>query len=314
MPNPRTRVRLQELGGEETSRYINANFIQGYDGTPQAYIACQGPLPNTVESFWRMVWEKDCRSIVMVTGLKEKGVEKCARYWPTALYNVDEKCGDVQFGTINVSIMAGYRKEGFITSKFRVKYGEEEREVWHFWYDSWPDHGVPKVTGPVVAMLKACREFSDEPHQPWVIHCSAGIGRTGSFIAVDHGLRQFETVGSVDVLDIVKKIRKDRGGMVQHAEQAEFVHRTLNQYVVANAADSSDGTILRKTLQKVVMSTPKDVQIHPSQMDTEEGAEDQLPSWRAKEIEVKAARNRAISLGKDCTAPYLTIFTRCTRL
>ena len=300
LPNPRTRVRLEEVEGEgETSRYINANYIQGYEGTPQSYIACQGPLPVTVDSFWRMVWEKNCRSIVMVTGLREKGIEKCARYWPTALFNNDENCGDVQFGGINVSIMAGYRKEGFITSKFRVKNGEEEREVWHFWYDSWPDHGVPKVTAPVVAMLKACREFSDESDQPWVVHCSAGIGRTGSFIAVDHGLRQFETTGTVDVLDIVSKIRKDRGGMVQHAEQAEFVHRTLKQYVVEHAGDDIHGTVLRKTLQKVIVSTPKGVEVHPSQIDTEEGADDQLPSWRAKQIEIKEARKRAMALGLE---------------
>jgi protein tyrosine phosphatase len=299
LPNPRTRVRLDELEGEgETSRYINANFVQAYDGTPQAYIACQGPMPATLNAFWRMVWEKNVRSVVMVTGLKEKGVEKCARYWPTALYNHEEQCGDVQFGTVNVAIMAGYRKEGFITSKFRVKVGDEERDVHHFWYDSWPDHGVPKVTGPVVAMLKACREFSDEPDQPWVVHCSAGIGRTGSFIAVDHGLRQFETTGTVDVIDIVAKIRKDRGGMVQHPEQADFVHRTLNGYVVQNEVAEGHDTILRTTLKKAVLGTPKNTPVHPSQLDTHEGDVGVIPSWRQKEIDVKSARKRAIAEGR----------------
>jgi hypothetical protein len=95
-------------------------------------------MPETVAAFWRMLWEKDVRAVVMVTGLREKGVEKCARYWPTALYNEAEQCGDVQFGEVNVAILAGYRKEGFITSKFRVRCDGAEREVWHFWYDSWP--------------------------------------------------------------------------------------------------------------------------------------------------------------------------------
>ena len=89
LPNPRTRVRLTEINDDETSRYINANFVAGYDGTPGAPIAAQGPLPETVNDFWRMVWEKDSRVIVMVTGLNERGVVKCARYWLQKLYNTE---------------------------------------------------------------------------------------------------------------------------------------------------------------------------------------------------------------------------------
>ena len=85
LPNPRTRVRLTEVDDDETTRFINANFIQAHDGTARRYIAAQGPLPETVESFWRMIWEKNVKSIIMVTGLVEKGMEKCARYWPVSL-------------------------------------------------------------------------------------------------------------------------------------------------------------------------------------------------------------------------------------
>jgi hypothetical protein len=126
-------VRLMEQNNIETTRYINANFVQGSDGTPRRYIASQGPLPNTVDAFWRMVWEKDARVLVMVTGLKEKGKHKCARYWPKTLWNPDLNVGDVKYGDISLRIMAGFRKEGFVTSKFEVRKGDVVREVWHFW-------------------------------------------------------------------------------------------------------------------------------------------------------------------------------------
>jgi receptor-type tyrosine-protein phosphatase R len=294
LPNPRTRVRLDERDQDERTRYINANFIQGFDGTPRRYIATQGPMPETVVAFWRMLWEKDVRAVVMVTGLREKGVEKCARYWPTALYNEAEQCGDVQFGEVNVAILAGYRKEGFITSKFRVRCDGAEREVWHFWYDSWPDHGVPTKTAPAVAMLKAVREFNDNIEQPWVVHCSAGIGRTGSFIGVDHGIRQFETGKSVKVEDIIKAMRGDRGGMVQHYEQAEWVQKVLQQHLDTHSPQVPGGTVLRQAVRKAaVSSAAAQFAVHPSQLDGDEGSETTVPSWRQAQLAAVAAEAEA---------------------
>jgi len=272
LPNPRTRVRLQEVGDDETTRFINANFIKAYNDTPRRYIAAQGPLPNTVGDFWRMVWEKNSRVVVMVTGLVEKGTEKCTRYWPRCLYNHELNVGDVQFGEINIAIVAGYRKEGFITSKFRVRKGEEEREVWHFWYDAWPDHGVTKNPQPVLAMLKAVRDFSDTLAEPWVVHCSAGVGRTGCFIAVDHGLRQFDDGQPVDVCQLITRMRQDRCAMVQHPEQAQFVWNMLNAYKQQNGGSASsrplerEGTILRQAVTKAAKLVPPKFTMHPSQV------------------------------------------------
>ena len=246
LPNPKTRVDLTKVGDSEASTFINANYIHGlHRENSKAYIAAQGPLENktasTVDDFWRMIWEQDVRTIVMVTKEIESGKPKCARYWPRALWNPNVHVGDAQHGDINIRIMSGYRREGYITSKLSVRHrGEDKvREIWHFWYDRWPDHGVPKKASPVAAMLKGCAAW-DSSGKPWVVHCSAGIGRTGTFIAIDIGIRMVEraleekAALTLDVVKIIGGLRDDRGGMVQHAEQAQFVHEALTT-VIAEA-------------------------------------------------------------------------------
>ena len=138
-------------------------------------------------------------------------------------------------------------------------------------------------------MLKNCRGFSDSVDEPWVVHCSAGIGRTGSFIAVDHGLRQFETEGSADVITIIKKLREDRGGMVQHAEQAEFVYDTLNKYVEENSSvDPNEGKVLAETVRRAMnQQDPRKMKTHESQLETEEGDDTTVPAWRIKQLKEK---------------------------
>ena len=120
-------------GNQHIQTYINANFVQGYDGARGAYIAAQGPTPETVNAFWQMVWEQDSRSIVMVTRLHEKGVQKCHWYWPMQLYNPTAHAGDVQYGAVNVAIMGADRQDGYMITKLRVRCSGEQREVWHFW-------------------------------------------------------------------------------------------------------------------------------------------------------------------------------------
>ena len=293
LPNPRTRVRLKQVGSDERTRYINANFVQSFDGVPRRYIATQGPLPETVKSFWRQVWEKDSRAIVMVTGLIEKGTQKCARYWPKALYNPELGVGDVDFGDINVRIYAGFRRDGFVTTKFHVQKDGEKREIWHFWFDSWPDHGVPKRYEPVQSMLDSCRKWSNKSEHPWIIHCSAGIGRTGTFIAIDHGIRLFHTTGVVDVIEIIKLLRKDRGGMVQHREQAEFVQKCLENYRAEHGANVADeDEVLATSVEKAILGLPPRFEGHASQVNVEEGSEAAVPSWRVEQIEEERDRNR----------------------
>ena len=296
LPNPRSRVRLKQVGSDERSGYINANFIRSFDGAPRRYIATQGPLPETVMAFWRLVWEKDSRAIVMVTGLVEKGTPKCARYWPKALYNPELGVGDVDFGDINVRIHAGFRREGFVTTKFHVRKGDETREIWHFMFDSWPDHGVPRQYRPVQSILDSCRRWSDKPEHPWIVHCSAGIGRTGTFIAIDHGIRLFETTGVVDVLEIIRLLRTDRGGMVQHGEQAEFVQNCLESYRQEHGANEDDeNEVLATSVERALVWLPQGFEGHESQKHVEEGSESTVPSWRVEQIEEE----------RDCTREWI---------
>jgi len=298
LPNPKTRVTLSEANGDPTSTYINANYIKSVNGAPGKYIACQGPKPETVLHFWRMIWETNCRAIIMVTGLVEAGRDKCARYWPNVRYNTELQCGDVQIGDINVAVIGGYRKNTYITSNLKVRKGGEERLIKHFWFDTWPDHGVPQHTPPVVAMLHDVRAWSDSVDQPWVVHCSAGIGRTGTFIAIDQGLHELQQRRRTDVLGLIKSMRSQRGGMVQHVEQAEFVHNCLvneahelqaEAQAAADAAPSPGSTastaVLESSLLRAEYLVPTGFQRHASQVDTDEGAEGRIPTWREQQLE-----------------------------
>jgi hypothetical protein len=175
-----------------------------------------------------------------------------------------------------------------------VSNGSETREIAHFWFDAWPDHGVPRRTDHVVKMLQAVRSWSNHPSQPWVVHCSAGIGRTGTFIAIDHGLKLLRERGRCDVLEIIRRLRKDRGGMVQHAEQGEFVHRTLTGFIkqasMAAVIDDCDNDVLRKTLTKAFDVVPPSFTVHPSQVEGDEGDDTSVPAYRQKQLLAKERR------------------------
>ena len=186
-------------------------------------------------------------------------------------------------GDINVAVMEGFKQDGYVLSKLRVRQKGEERIIHHYWFDSWPDHGVPKNLTTVWNMLKAVRNFSNSSEHPWVVHCSAGIGRTGTFLAIDQGIQQLHSTGVADVITIIRKLREDRGGMVQHLDQAEFVHRVLVKYAETYGApeesheslmgEQQENGVLQASIEKALTSVPPGFTEHPSQIDTHEGAE-----------------------------------------
>ncbi|XP_053114051.1 receptor-type tyrosine-protein phosphatase R isoform X2 [Hemicordylus capensis] len=186
LPNPVSRVCLKpKNAGDVLSTYINANYIRGYGGQEKAFIATQGPMINTVNDFWLMVWQEDSPVIVMITKLKEKNEQ-----------------------------------------------GSQSRNVKHYWYTSWPDHKTPDSAQPLLQLMLDVEEnrMASTGRGPVIVHCSAGIGRTGCFIATAIGCRHLKEEGVVDALSIVCQLRLDRGGMVQTSEQYEFVHHALNLY------------------------------------------------------------------------------------
>jgi protein tyrosine phosphatase len=238
LPTPRTRVQLPEIVGIPGSSYINANFVRGADGNPNAFIAAMGPLPGTLNTFWRMIWQEKPVVIVMITGLVESGKTKCERYWP----GIADSKTMLQFGDIRVVCTATEPSPGFIKSTLKItgfdsKTGKRTSHTMiHYWYNTWPDHGVPRkkenpmYVDDVLTMLQEVNAYcsqlekSKKPSGPILVHCSAGIGRTGTYIAVDHEIKSLESIGEANPLAIVESLRKDRPAMVQHPMQFKFVH------------------------------------------------------------------------------------------
>lgn len=223
LPNEHSRVRLLRGSAAAEEEYINANYLCGYGGAPRAYIATQGPLAHTVADFWAMVWQERAPVIVMITNLVEDAKVKCERYLP----EVQGTYGSFQVEVVRTTLRDGYTLRELVVQK----QGEERsrRQVQHLWYTAWPDHRAPECPQQLLSLaLEAERLRGRGPRAgPIVVHCSAGIGRTGCFVASSIGIRQLREENSVDVLAIVCALRRDRGGMVQTAEQYEFVHRTL---------------------------------------------------------------------------------------
>ncbi|XP_042614841.1 receptor-type tyrosine-protein phosphatase T-like isoform X2 [Cyprinus carpio] len=214
-----TRVRLQLLEGDPHSDYINANYIDGYH-RPRHYIATQGPMQETVRDFWRMIWQENSASIVMVTNLVEVGRVKCVRYWPdeTELY------GDIKVTLIETEPLAEYVIRTFTVQK---RGHHEIREIRQFHFTSWPDHGVPCYATGLLGFIRQVKFLNPPDAGPIVVHCSAGAGRTGCFIAVDIMLDMAESEGVVDIFNCIRELRSQRVNMVQTEEQYVFVHDAI---------------------------------------------------------------------------------------
>ncbi|XP_043572758.1 receptor-type tyrosine-protein phosphatase R-like [Chiloscyllium plagiosum] len=223
LPNPQTRVCLKSGKNDNPlNSYINANYIRGYGGKEKAFIATQGPMINTVNDFWEMVWQEDCPIIVMITKLKEKN-EKCVVYWPE---NQDT------FGRFEIIVNNTEECDGYTIRDISIKNGEQSRNVKHYWYSSWPDHKTPDTAQSLLDLIhevEECRQAAGNSG-PIIVHCSAGIGRTGCFIATSIGCQQMKETNEVDILGIVCQMRTDRGGMIQTSEQYQFLHQTLCLY------------------------------------------------------------------------------------
>ncbi|KAL3853318.1 hypothetical protein ACJMK2_016867 [Sinanodonta woodiana] len=225
-----SRVILNTIPGKpRQSDYINANYIDGYK-KPRAYIATQGPLPNTFADFWRMVWEQGSVVIVMITNLVERGRHKCDMYWQEEGV---ETYGSVTVKHINTIPRAHYTVRIFSlkSSKVRKKL-QSERIVYQYHYTEWPDHGVPDFTLPVLKFVKQSAKVNPPGAGPIVVHCSAGVGRTGTYILIESMIQQMKDVGTVNIPNFLLHIRKQRNFLVQTEEQYMLVHDALVEYVI----------------------------------------------------------------------------------
>ncbi|MBN3300851.1 PTN5 phosphatase, partial [Amia calva] len=226
LPNTHSRVCLKATNEDEDdflSTYINANYMKGYGGQEKEYIATQGPTVNTVSDFWRMVWQEISPIIVMITNIEEKN-EKCTEYWPEE---------SVTYEGIEITVNQVIQADDYSLRLINLKCGGEERSLRHYWYTSWPDQKTPDKAPPLLELVQDVEEARQQASPdcgPVIVHCSAGIGRTGCFIATTIGCKQLKNEGVVDILKTTCQLRLDRGGMIQTSEQYQFVHHVLSLY------------------------------------------------------------------------------------
>ncbi|XP_014848075.1 PREDICTED: tyrosine-protein phosphatase non-receptor type 12 isoform X2 [Poecilia mexicana] len=243
LPFDHTRVKLTLKTTNQDTDYINANFIKGVDG-PKAYIATQGPLPNTVIDFWRMNWEYNVAVIVMACREFEMGRKKCERYFPSR----DEE--PLSFGPFRISCESEQQRTDYFIRTLTVQNNNETRRISQFHYINWPDHDVPSSFDSILDMIGLMREYQENDDVPICVHCSAGCGRTGAICAIDYTwnlLKAGKIPEDFNVFRLIQEMRTQRHSAVQTKEQYELVHRAIAQ-------------LFEKQLQ--LLESPTSTQIH----------------------------------------------------
>ncbi|XP_036832089.1 phosphatidylinositol phosphatase PTPRQ isoform X2 [Oncorhynchus mykiss] len=242
-PYNNNRVKLLSEPGMPGSDYINASFISGYL-CPSEFIATQGPLPGTVADFWRMIWETRTRTIAMLIQCYEKGRIRCHQYWPE-----DNKPVTV-FGDIIITKLTEDVYPDWTVRALKVERHGDYMVVHHFNYTSWPEHGVPDSSTTLIQFVRAIRANRHE-NTTIVVHCSAGVGRTGVFITLDHLIQHVSDHDFVDIYGLVAELRSERMCMVQNLAQYMFLHQSTLDLLNSKGNSQSIWFINYSALEKM---------------------------------------------------------------
>nr|XP_022315011.1 receptor-type tyrosine-protein phosphatase kappa-like isoform X1 [Crassostrea virginica] len=217
-PYDSTRVILETEEGTSDSDFINACYVNGFDESKE-YIAAQGPFtPETVHDFWRMTWQQNCGKIIMLTNLIENGVVKCQQYWPDT---------EDFYGSFHVKMEKEEPSANYTIRTFRLTLNGITKFIKQFHFTAWPDKGVPRNVTSIVNFRNKVFNYDVKMKGPQIIHCSAGVGRTGTYMALDYLIQQGERQGGVDVINCVASMRHQRVHVVQTVEQYIFLHDAL---------------------------------------------------------------------------------------
>ncbi|XP_052278518.1 receptor-type tyrosine-protein phosphatase epsilon-like isoform X4 [Dreissena polymorpha] len=204
----------------DDSDYINASYIHGFDKLKK-FIASQGPTQKMISDFWRMIWQQKVEKIVMLTNLIELGTLKCLQYWP------EDINGECKHGGVLIKYAGIKETFDYKIRSLEITMDGETRRLNQFHFMSWPDKDVPDTTWCLVDFWRAVAKFDDTNTSPILVHCSAGVGRSGTFIALDNLIAQAQIENCVRPLHVVEALRQQRVNMVQTKEQYKYLHEAL---------------------------------------------------------------------------------------
>jgi len=230
-------VKIKEIQGVDGSDYINASWLRAFDGKPRGYISTQGPIDSTIGDFWRMIWEHNVNVMVMLTKIIENGEGKCASYWDDSSPAIFGSF-KITLNWINTDISKDFVVREFQVENLQVPKSNPKHLI-HFHFTGWPDYGLPPSTLSFINLLDLVDNQVTKLGGPIGIHCSAGIGRSGTFCTVhinirllrEHYKNSFEPP-PLNIVNTVLALRRQRPGMVQTKEQFIFCYRAiLDEYV-----------------------------------------------------------------------------------
>ncbi|XP_062582644.1 receptor-type tyrosine-protein phosphatase alpha-like isoform X2 [Saccostrea cucullata] len=234
-PYDYNRVKLIKPDAAENDDYVNASYIYGFN-RERSYVAAQGPFnPKTLENFWKMIWQCNSTRIVMLTNLYEGDRMKCLKYWPDTEFDI---------GPYTIRLDSSDVFNFYVIRHLVVQHKEDIRRVTQFHFTTWPDNSVPENLTSLICFRNLVKNGLTSTDGPIVIHCSAGIGRTGTFIALDYLLEEGAAEHTIDVKGYIASLRHQRGKSVQTFEQYIFLHDALKEGLTNNAVCQSYLSVL----------------------------------------------------------------------